>query len=76
MSDLKERLKIAINAGSRVSENALAEIERLEAKVAKLEAAIKDHFDRQPALNTDDPLYLALANSEADCDERNPQEDE
>ena len=31
MSDLIERLQIAINAGSRVSEDALAEIERLTA---------------------------------------------
>ncbi len=30
------------------------------ARIEELEEAIKDHFDRQPALNTDDPLYRVL----------------
>jgi hypothetical protein len=34
--------------------------DRLKARIAELEAAIKDEIDKWPVLNTDHPLYKAL----------------
>jgi len=57
-ADEIERLEAELKESKRLAfEMCVIKNER----ITKLETEIKDHFDRQPALNTDDPLYVALA---------------
>ena len=59
-----ERLTADLAEHNQYANELSLDLMSARARVEALEGAIKDHFDRQPVENTDDPLYKTLAATE------------